>query len=46
MNRIATMNEDRLDNLVLISSERDISSNIELPALVNQFAIKPRKVAL
>ena len=42
----ATMSEERLDNLVLISSERDISSDIELPVLVDQFAIKPRKVIL
>ncbi len=42
----ATMGKERMDNLVLINSERDISSDIELPALVDQFAIKPRIVIL
>ena len=42
----ATMTEDRLENLVLISSERDISKEIDLPILRKQFALKPRKLSL
>ena len=42
----ATMTEDRLENLVLISSERDISKEIDLSTMRKQFAIKPRKLAL
>ena len=39
----ATMSEGRLENFIIISSERDVASTIELPDLVDQFAIKPRK---
>ena len=42
----ATMTEDRLENLVLISSERDISKEIDLSTIRKQFAFKPRKLAL
>ena len=42
----ATMTEDRLENLVLISSERDISKEIDLSILRKQFALKPRKLSL
>ena len=42
----ATMTEDRLENIVLISSERDISKEIDLSILREQFALKPRKLKL
>ena len=42
----ARMDEDRLESLLLISSERDLSQDIKLVELVNQFAIKPRKLRL
>ncbi|XP_063590423.1 zinc finger MYM-type protein 1-like [Penaeus indicus] len=42
----AKMDEDRIESLLLISSERDLSQDIKLVELVNQFAIKPRKLRL
>ena len=42
----AKMGEERLEQLVVISSERDISSSVELSSLQKTFAIKPRKVPL
>ena len=42
----AKMDEDRLESLLLISSERDLSQDIKLVELVNQFAVKPRKLRL
>eukprot|EP00795_Rhopilema_esculentum_P013366 gene13366-4221_t len=42
----ATMNEERLENLIIVSSEKDVASTIELPVLVHQFAIRPRKLLL
>ena len=42
----AKMREDRLEQLVVISSERDIASLVELTSLQETFAIKPRKVPL
>ena len=42
----ATMDEDRLETLVLISSERDLAENIKFDSLVDTFALKPRKLLL
>lgn len=42
----ATMDEDRLESLVQISSERDLAQDIKLHSLVDQFALKPRKILL
>lgn len=42
----ATMGEDRLESLVLVSSERDVAEDIKLDSLVDIFALKPRKLPL
>ena len=42
----ATMDEGRLESLVLISSERDVAEDIRLDSLVDVFALKPRKLVL
>ena len=42
----ATMDEDHLESSLRISSERDLSADIDLVELVNQFAVKPRKLRL
>ena len=43
----ASMSPDRLEDLVQISSERDIANNIELSKLVQMFKLaKPRKLPL
>ena len=43
----ASMSPDRLEDLVQISSERDIANNIELSKLVEMFKLaKPRKLPL
>jgi hypothetical protein len=42
----ATMGEDRLESLVLASSERDVAEDIKLHSLVDTFALKPRKLPL
>ena len=42
----ATMDEDRLESLTLISSERDLAEDIKLHCLVDAFALKPRKLLL
>ena len=43
----AAMSPDRLEDLVQISSERDIANNIELSKLVEIFKLaKPRKLLL
>ncbi|CAM1298254.1 Uncharacterised protein r2_g787 [Pycnogonum litorale] len=42
----AKMGEERLEHLIMISSERDIAKNIELSSLQENFAIKPRKIPL
>ena len=43
---LASMGEDRLENLVEISSEQDLSKTIPLSSLVDKFAIKTRKLPL
>ena len=41
-----SMGEDRLENLVEISSEQDLSKTVPLSSLVDKFAINTRKLPL